>query len=170
MRFYRYIALALLALLFEGCTCCAYLNHMFNAERLYDEATEMRTARLDSVPDETASKPGTEERLRYDKIIEKGSRVLERFPKNKKRTAEAVFLIGESFRHKGEFEKAIVKYDEYERYFADYDSMRAVEYQRAYCLYRTQEYNLSRFALEPVVASKNHPYYFQGLNLMSLLG
>ena len=47
--------------------------------------------------------------------------------------------------------------------------MRAVEYQRAYCLYRTQEYNLSRFALEPVVASKNHPYYFQGLNLMSLL-
>lgn len=169
MRFYRYIALALLALLFEGCTCCAYLNHMFNAERLYDEATEMRNARLDSVPDETASKPGTEERLRYDKIIEKGSRVLERFPKNKKRTAEAVFLIGESFRHKGEFEKAIVKYDEYERYFADYDSMRAVEYQRAYCLYRTQEYNLSRFALEPVVASKNHPYYFQGLNLMSLL-
>ena len=169
MRFYRYIALALLALLFEGCTCCAYLNHMFNAERLYDEATEMRTARLDSVPDETASRPGNEERLRYDKIIEKGSRVLERFPKNKKRTAEAVFLIGESFRHKGEFEKAIVKYDEYERYFADYDSMRAVEYQRAYCLYRTQEYNLSRFALEPVVASKNHPYYFQGLNLMSLL-
>ncbi|MBO7550756.1 MAG: tetratricopeptide repeat protein [Fibrobacter sp.] len=169
MRFYRYIALALLALLFEGCTCCAYLNHMFNAERLYDEATEMRNARLDSVPDETASRPGNEERLRYDKIIEKGSRVLERFPKNKKRTAEAVFLIGESFRHKGEFEKAIVKYDEYERYFADYDSMRAVEYQRAYCLYRTQEYNLSRFALEPVVASKNHPYYFQGLNLMSLL-
>ena len=129
----------------------------------------MRNARLDSVPDETASRPGNEERLRYDKIIEKGSRVLERFPKNKKRTAEAVFLIGESFRHKGEFEKAIVKYDEYERYFADYDSMRAVEYQRAYCLYRTQEYNLSRFALEPVVASKNHPYYFQGLNLMSLL-
>ena len=169
MRFYRYIALALLALLFEGCTCCAYLNHMFNAERLYDEATEMRTARLDSVPDETASKPSNEERLRYDKIIEKGSRVLERFPKNKKRTAEAVFLIGESFRHKGEFDKAIVKYDEYERYFADYDSMRAVEYQRAYCLYRTREYNLSRFALEPVVASKKHPYYFQGLNLMSLL-
>ncbi|MBQ3715883.1 MAG: tetratricopeptide repeat protein [Fibrobacter sp.] len=169
MHFCRYIALAFIVLLFEGCTCCAYLNHMFNAERLYDEATEMRTARLDSVPDETASKPGNEERAKYDKIIEKGSRVLERFPKNKKRTAEAVFLIGESFRHKGEFDKAIVKYDEYERYFADYDSMRAVEYQRAYCLYRTQEYNLSRFALEPVVASKNHPYYFQGLNLMSLL-
>ena len=157
------------AFAFEGCTCCAYLNHMFNAERIYDEATEMRTARLDSVPDAEESSPSSEERMKYDKVIEKGSRVLERFPKNKKRTAEAVFLIGESFRHKGEWGKAIIKYDEFERYFADHDSMRTVEYQRAYCLYKNMEYNISRFALEPVIASKDHPYYFQGLNLLSLL-
>ena len=169
MRFFRYMVFALATLLLEGCTCCAYLNHMFNAERLYDEAGELREARLDSVPDEAASSPGPQERAKYDKVIEKGSRVLERFPKNKKRTAEAVFLIGESFRHKGEWGKAIVKYDEYERYFSDYDSMPAVEYQRAYCLYRNHEYNISRFALEPVIESKNHPYYFQGLNLLSLL-
>ena len=165
----RFIALFLLAALLEGCTCCAYLNHMFNAERLYDEATELRTARLDSVPDELQSYPSGEESKKYEKIIEKGSRVLERFPNNKKRTAEAVFLIAESYRHKSEWPKAITKYDEYERYFADFDSMRAVEYQRAYCLYRNQEYNISRFALEPVVANKEHPYYFQGLNLLSLL-
>ena len=165
----RFLALFLFAALLEGCTCCAYLNHMFNAERLYDEATELRTARLDSVPDETQSYPGSEESQKYEKIIEKGSRVLERFPDNKKRTAEAVFLIAESYRHKADWPKAITKYDEYERYFADNDSMRAVEYQRAYCLYRNQEYNISRFALEPVVASKDHPYYFQGLNLLSLL-
>lgn len=168
-RFTAFAVLVLAALAFEGCTCCAYLNHMFNAERLYDEAGEMRAARLDSLPDETSSSPSSEERLKYDKVIEKGSRVLERFPKNKKRTAEAVFLIGESFRHKGEWGKAIIKYDEYERYFADYDSMRAVEYQRAYCLYRNMEYNISRFALEPVISDKSHPYYFQGLNLLSLL-
>ena len=165
----RYIALAVLALFFEGCTCCAYLNHLFNAERLDEQAGEMRAARLDSIPDGENSMPGFEERQKYDKIIEKGSRVLERFPDNKKRTAQAVFLIGESFRHKHEWSKAITKYDEFERYFADHDSMRAVEYQRAYCLYRNQEYNISRFALEPVVASKDHPYYFQGLNLLSLL-
>lgn len=168
-RFAVAAAFVVSAFFLDGCTCCAYLNHMFNAERLYDEAGELRTARLDSVPDETASTPSSEERQKYDKIIEKGSHVLERFPKNKKRTAEAVFLIGESFRHKGEWAKAITKYDEYERYFADYDSMRAVEYQRAYCLYRNQEYNISRFALEPVIADKAHPYYFQGLNLLSLL-
>ena len=165
----RFLALVLFAALLEGCTCCAYLNHMFNAERLYDEATELRTARLDSVPDEMQSYASGEEAQKYEKIIEKGSRVLERFPKNKKRTAEAVFLIAESYRHKADWPKAITKYDEYERYFADNDSMRAVEYQRAYCLYRNQEFNISRFALEPVVADKNHPYYFQGLNLLSLL-
>lgn len=165
----RLFALALFALLMEGCTCCAYLNHMFNAERLYDEAGEIRKARLDSVPDETQSMPTPEEIKKYDKVIEKSSRVLERFPKNEKRTAEAVFLIGESYRHKREWSKAITKYDEFERYFADHDSMRTVEYQRAYCLYRNQEFNICRFALEPVVASKDHPYYFQGLNLLSLL-
>ncbi|SHK89689.1 tetratricopeptide repeat protein [Fibrobacter sp. UWEL] len=165
----RFIILALVAFLFEGCTCCAYLNHMFNAERLDEQAAEMRTARLDSIPEADNSRPGAEERKKYDKIIEKGSRVLERFPKNKKRSAEAVFLIGESFRHKLEWDKAITKYDEFERYFADHDSMPAVEYQRAYCLYKNHEYNISRFALEPVVASKDHPYYFQGLNLLSLL-
>ena len=169
MHFGRLIALFLFVALLDGCTCCAYLNHMFNAERLYEEATELRTARLDSIPDETQSYPGSEESQKYEKIIEKGSRVLERFPNNKKRTAEAVFLIAESYRHKGDWPKAITKYDEYERYFADNDSMRTVEYQRAYCLYRNQEYNISRFALEPVVASKDHPYYFQGLNLLSLL-
>ena len=166
---FRFLALAFVALVIEGCTCCAYLNHMFNAERLDEQAGEMRAARLDSIPDSENSLPGSEERQKYDKSIEKGSRVLERFPKNKKRTAEAVFLIGEAFRHKHEWNKAITKYDEFERYFADHDSMQAVEYQRAYCLYRNHEYNISRFALEPVIASKDHPYYFQGLNLLSLL-
>lgn len=169
MRHFCFIVLILLAFALEGCTCCAYLNHMFNAERLDSQASELRIARLDSVPDSENSLPGSEERQKYDKIIEKGSRVLERFPNNKKRTAEAVFLIGESFRHKQEWGKAITKYDEYERYFSDNDSMKAVEYQRAYCLYRNHEYNISRFALEPVIANKAHPYYIQGLNLLSLL-
>ncbi len=166
----RLIPIIATLLILEGCTCCAYLNHMFNAERAYDEATEMREARVDSTANED-SRPSHEESKKYDRVIEKGSRVLERFPDNKKRTAEAVFLIGESYRHKGEWAKAIEKYDEYERYFGDRDSMRTVEYRRAYCLYKNHEYNISRFALEPVLAAgKSHPYYLDGLNLLSLLG
>lgn len=167
-RFGRLLALCLLFCL-EGCTCCAYLNHMFNAERNYDEAAELRMARIDSTGNEDA-KPAGEEAQKYDKVIEKGSHVLERFPKNKKRTAEAVFLIGHSYMHKREWTKAVEKYDEFERYFADHDSMPSVEYWRAYCLYKNKEYNISRFALEPVIAAgPDHPYYYEGLNLLSLL-
>lgn len=165
----RLFVLVAVALLFEGCTCCAYLNHMFNAERQYEEAAEMRAARIDSTGNEDA-RPIGEEAGKYDKVIEKGSHVLERFPDNKKRTAQAVFLIAESYRHKGECDKAVVKYDEFERYFADHDSMPTVEYQRAYCLYKNHEYNIARFALEPIMAAgKEHPYYYQGLNLLSLV-
>ena len=50
----RAIFLSLFALLtlslFEGCTCCAYLNHIFNADRNYEDATKLEEARADSVP------------------------------------------------------------------------------------------------------------------------
>lgn len=170
LHHYLWILVSLfMAAFFQGCTCCAYLNHMFNAERAFEEAAELRTARTDSIPGDS-SFPSMDERKKYDRVIEKGSRVLERFPKNKKRTAEAVFMMGESFRHKQEWNKAITKYDEFERYFSDHDSMPVIQYQRAYCLYRNGEYNISRFALEPVLnAGKAHPYYYEGQNLLSLL-
>lgn len=174
MRFFstRYLLILisfLLAAFLQGCTCCAYLNHMFNAERAFEEAASIRTARLDSIPGDS-SLPTPDERKQYDRVIEKGSRVLERFPKNKKRTSEAVFLMAESFRYKQDWNKAITKYDEFERYFSNHDSMPVVQYQRAYCLYRNGEYNISRFALEPVLeAGKSHPYYYEGQNLLSLL-
>jgi tetratricopeptide (TPR) repeat protein len=153
----------------QACTCCAYLNHMFNAERAFDEAKDLREARIDTAQEEETYLDA-EERKKYDRVIEKGSRVLERFPKNKKRTAQAVFLIAESFRHKQEWAKAIVKYDEFERYFSDHDSMPTVEYQRAYSLYKNGEYNISRFALEPVLEKgTKHPYYYEGQNLLALL-
>ena len=125
--------LALLAVGFflEGCTCCAYLNHIFNADRNYEDAVKLEAARADSIPSDSEVVATGEAAKKYDKVIEKGSRVLERFPDNDRQTARAVFLIGESFRHKGEWGKAVAKYDEFERYFSDHDSMPKVEYERA---------------------------------------
>ena len=170
----RAIFLSLFALLtlslFEGCTCCAYLNHSFNADRNYEDATKLQEARADSVPGDSDLIATGEAAKKYDKVIEKGSRVLERFPDNDRQTARAVFLIGESFRHKGDWGKAVAKYDEFERYFSDHDSMPKVEYERAYCLYKNGEYDVSRFALQSILdAGDEHPYYHEGLNLLSLL-
>lgn len=164
--------LALLAVGFflEGCTCCAYLNHIFNADRNYEDAVKLEAARADSIPSDSEVVATGEAAKKYDKVIEKGSRVLERFPDNDRQTARAVFLIGESFRHKGEWGKAVAKYDEFERYFSDHDSMPKVEYERAYCLYKNGEYDVSRFALQSILdAGKEHPFYNEGLNLLSLL-
>ena len=153
----------------QGCTCCAYYNHMWNAHEAYEEAGEQRTARQDSLPGDTSRPMGPELKL-YDRVIEKGSRTLERFPDNTTQAAMAVFLIAESFRHKQEWPKAIVKYDEFERYFSKHDSMPTVEYQRAWSLYRNKDYSIARFATERILAAgTKHPYYVQALNLMSLL-
>lgn len=154
----------------EGCTCCAYLNHIFNADRNYEDAVKLEAARADSIPADSDVVATGEAAKKYDKVIEKGSRVLERFPDNDRQTARAVFLIGESFRHKGEWAKAVAKYDEFERYFSDHDSMPKVEYERAFCLYKNGEYDVSRFALQSVLdAGDSHPFYQEGLNLLSLL-
>lgn len=158
------------ALLFlQGCTCCAYYNHMWNAHRAYEEAGDLRTARQDSLPGDS-SRPAPEESKKYDRVIEKGSRTLERFPENRRQASMAVFLIAESYRHKGEWTKAILKYDELERYFPEHDSMPVAEYQRAWCLYQNKEYSISRFATERIIAKgPAQAFYVPALNLMSLL-
>lgn len=153
----------------NGCTCCVYYNHMFNAERAWEEANAMQKTRQDSLPADTTLVT-SKERVKFDRVIEKCSRVLERYPEEVVYKPRAVFLIAESFRKKGEWDKAINKYDEFERYFVDHDSMPAVEYQRAWCLYQNRDYAVARFALERVMEKgEEHPYYIPGLNLLSLL-
>lgn len=170
IRFLTVFLVFAMAFVLEGCTCCAYLNHIFNADRNYEEAVKLEEAKADSLPADSEVVATGAAAQKYDKVIEKGSRVLERFPENDRQTARAVFLIGESFRHKGEWGKAIAKYDEFERYFPDHDSMPKVEYERAYCLYKNGEYDISRFALQSILdVGDSHPFYSEGLNLLSLL-
>lgn len=153
----------------QGCTCCAYFNHMWNAHRAYDEATELREARLDSLPGDTAM-ARNEELAKYNRVIEKGSRTLERFPENQRQASMAIFLIAEAHRHKSEWAKAVGKYDELERYFPQHDSMPKAEYQRAWCLYKNKEYSISRFAVDRLLEKgPTHPYHSEALNLLALL-
>jgi tetratricopeptide (TPR) repeat protein len=155
--------------LLQGCSCCIYYNHMFNAERAWNEGLALQKTRLDSLPTDTTWVL-LAERAKYDRVIEKCSRVLERFPDDVSSKPRAVFLIAESFRKKGEWSKAINKYDEFERYFSDHDSMPAVEYQRAFCLYKNRDFAIARFALDRIFAKgKDFLYYTESLQLMSLL-
>jgi len=152
-----------------GCTCCAYYNHAWNMERAYEEAGTLRQARLDSLPGDSILGTGKEKAL-YDRVIEKGSRTVERFPKNETQVPKAVFMMAEAFRYKSEWKKAVEKYDELERYFPQYDSMPKAEYERAYCLYKNTEYALARFSAERILEQgEKHLYYLPTMELMSLL-
>jgi len=152
-----------------GCTCCAYFNHAWNMEQAYDEAGKLRQARQDSLPGDSILGMGKEKML-YDRVIEKGSRTVERFPKNENQVPKAVFMMAESFRHKSEWRKAIEKYDELERYFPQYDSMPKAEYERAFCLYKNTEFALAKFSAERILEKgEQHPYHLPTLELMSIL-
>jgi tetratricopeptide (TPR) repeat protein len=138
-------------------------------EEAYEQSAVLRQARQDSVPGDSILEDGEEKKL-YDRVIEKGSRTVERFPKNKRQVPKAVFMMAEAFRHKGEWRQAIEKYDELERYFPQYDSMPKAEYERAYCYYENEEYALSKFSTEHILENgEKHKYYLPALELMSLL-
>jgi len=167
----RVIFLGVLAFFFglQGCTCCAYLNHAWNMEEAYEQSTALRQARLDSLQGDSILEDGQEKEL-YDRVLEKGSRTVERFPRNERQVSKSVFMMAEAFRHKGEWEQAIEKYDEMERYFSQHDSMPKAEYERAYCFYRNEDYALSRFSAERILEyGEEHKYYLPALELISVL-
>lgn len=153
----------------QSCTCCVYYNHMFNAERAWNEALALKKSRQDSTPNDTTWVT-LNERAKFDRVIEKCSRVLERFPEDVDSKPRAVYLIAESFRGKGEWSKAITKYDEFERYFSDHDSMPAVEYQRAFSLYKNRDFAIAHFAVDRMLAKgDSFPFYAEALQLKSYL-
>jgi len=169
MRYALLLPLLFAAFYLQGCTCCVYYNHMFNAERAWEEGNTLQKNRKDSLPADTTWIVNAE-RAKFDRVIEKCSRTLERFPDDVDSKPRAVFLIAESFRKKGEWSKAVIKYDEFERYFSKHDSMVAVDFQRAFCLYKNGDHAVSRFALDRVLSKgETHPYYPQALHLLSLL-
>jgi len=164
----KYLCL-LLFLYLQSCTCCAYFNHSWNMEEAYEQAAVLRQARQNSAPGDSVLKEGQERKL-YDRVIEKGSRTVERFPKNERQVPKAVFMMAEAFRHKREWKQAIEKYDELERYFPQYDSMPKAEYERAYCYYENGDYALSRFSAEHILENgEKHEYHLPAMELMSLL-
>jgi outer membrane protein assembly factor BamD (BamD/ComL family) len=138
-------------------------------EEAYGQAADLREARQDSIPGDSILGFKAESEL-YDRVVEKGSRIIERFPKNERQVSKSVFMMAESFRHKNEWRSAIEKYDELERYFPQYDSMPKAEYERAFCFYKNNEYALARFSAERILEiGEKHEYYLPTLELMSIL-
>jgi len=108
-------------------TGCAYYNTFFNAKKYFSEAEKEREKRL-AKRDQSRNKKTTRQRnldrpsqaelKKYDKSIEKASKVLEVYPKSKY-VDDALFLLGKCFYRKQEYAKAKRKFLELSQNFPD---------------------------------------------------
>jgi len=158
----------LFSLNLSSCSCCLYFNHWYNAQEAYDEALRLRLARLDSIPGDTTLASDLE-KVQYRRVIEKCSRILERWPNEEEYKPKALFYMAESHQRIGEWQRAIRKYDEYLRYFPDGAFAPDAEYERAEVLYRAAQNQQARFALEPVLSDTAHKRHVDGLVLLAKL-
>lgn len=83
---------------------CAYFNTYYNTKKLYKEALEENKRRRDE-------KPTSTEIQKYDKTIEKASKILQ-LHSDSKYVDDALLMIGECFFYKQEYVKALRKFDE----------------------------------------------------------
>ncbi len=79
----------------------------YNARVSYDNAQLAHRKLLKQNPDSVIVSLPSDIQSNYDRAIEKASKVLEEFPKNKKWHDDALFLMGKANYFKGEYEKAL---------------------------------------------------------------
>jgi TolA-binding protein len=83
---------------------CAYFNTFYNTKKFYKEALEEQKRRV-------GDKPSSSEIQKYDKTIEKASKVLQLYP-NSRYVDDVLMILGECFYHKQEYRKAQRKFQE----------------------------------------------------------
>ncbi len=154
-----------LSLLFSG---CVYFNTFYNAQKAYDQAMRMRETRLEKTPDDSVLATN-DEKLKLERSIAKSSKVLELYPDKKKYQPKALFLIGESYLAMGEYAKAILKYDELQRFYPEAREMPVAEFHRAKALFLNGQYPFARTALEKVLAGGDPRFQREAMEYMARL-
>lgn len=145
--------LAAAAVFFQG---CVYFNTYFHANKAYKQATRMREKRLNADPEDTV-RVSAEEKLKLERAIAKGSKVLELYPEKTEYVPKAVFIIAESYLDMGEWAKAIQKYDELLRYYPDAEQAPMAEFHRAVALFENGSLLEAANALAAVMAKNPGP-------------
>ncbi len=104
-RFARWQIAILAATIFVLQGCGAYFNTYYNTKKLYKEALEEQKRRG------ADGKPTSTEIQKYDKAIEKASKLLQFHPKSRY-VDDALLLLGECFFYKQDYLKAQRKFQE----------------------------------------------------------
>jgi hypothetical protein len=162
----RIFILSFMAVFLSSCSCCLYFNHIYNAKKAFEKAKSLQLSRLDSLPNDSALF-SPKEKVQWDRTIEKCSKILDSYSSETKYKPIVIFMMAESYRNIGDYQKSLRKYDEFERYFNDNKLMPEVEFRRAEVLFKSKQAGLARYALEPILANEKHAWYTQALDLAS---
>ena len=130
---------------------CVYFNTFYNGQKAYDQAMRLKEKRIDKNPEDSIIATD-EEKVKLNRAIAKGSKILELYPDKPKYQPKALFLIGESYLAMGEYAKAIQKYEELQRYYPQAEEMKTAEFHRAKALFLNGQYPFARTALEKVTS------------------
>ncbi len=146
-----------------------YYNTYFNGQKAFHKAEKMRDKRLKKNPNDSAY-VSPEERLKYERAIEKGSKIIELYPSKKEWQPKALFLIAESYLNLGEFAKAVQKYIELEKIYPKWEELPTVRFHRAKAYFLNGQFSFARPELEAVAEkSPNQDYRLEALALLAQL-
>jgi TolA-binding protein len=113
---------------------CTYYNTFYNAQKKFNDGRNVQKKAGSDEPNKNAN-------THFDEAIKKASKVLTFHP-NSKWVDDALFLIGESFYYKGEYNKAERKFKELLVNFPESDFTEDCNYYIGLCQYRMN--NLSQ--------------------------
>lgn len=122
---------ALAALLILSAVSCAYFNTLYNANKLFDEAEEMR------------KRGGSQDRSvreKYGEVVKKCTQVVVNHP-NSRWVDDAMFLMGMALVRQGELDKGIRKFIEITTNFPESNHVPPSIYWLAQAYYEKKDYN-----------------------------
>ncbi len=163
----RLIRITLLLACISSVTGCLYFNLYYNFKKAYGQAVEFRDDRITDNPGDTAwvTKP---EKEKLQRTINKGSKILEVYPAEIEYKPHVLFFMADAFYRMGRWEKAIVKYNEYEKYFPGHDSIPSAQYHRAYCHYKSNELPVAYYELRQILEKgQTHQFYNSAVLLLA---
>ncbi|MGA2506832.1 MAG: tetratricopeptide repeat protein [Chitinispirillaceae bacterium] len=88
-------------------SCSTYFNTFYNAESAFNEAYKIHARAMRDFPDSIVTEPPADARTKYDRAIEKASKVLEVYTKDIKWHDDAYFLLGKSCFYEKDMGKAV---------------------------------------------------------------
>ncbi|MBL8026431.1 MAG: tetratricopeptide repeat protein, partial [Fibrobacteres bacterium] len=147
MQFIKFFLISAFSLL--SISGCVYFNTYYNAEKYFSTAREQQIRRLASGSDTSVAVTENEKKL-YTKSIEKCSKVLDVYAKDRKYVPLSILLLGEIYYWQAEYPAAIRKFNEFISNNQEHKLLFRAFYYKGLAYMQQGDYALAEKELERV--------------------